>query len=644
MVRKVNLLTTFVALLATTANIANAGGLGSGIAFQGQLTDGGMPADGLYDMQFTLHSDSDANSPVAPTQFYNGISLPSILVVNGLFTVDPPLDFGASAFDGSGRWIELKVRTSGVGPYTTLSPRTAVTPVPYAIYAANAPDGHSLDAADGDPADVVFVDANGFVGINTTTPEAQFHINDGSIWVGGVGAEGGFPASAGQGIRLFNGVDGNSKIFAFDYAAGLPRPLILQDIAGANVGIGTTNANSRLTVAGVVESTTGGIRFPDGTTQLTAATGGGGSHNTLDQAYDEGGAGAGRVITADAGAVEIAGPDGLTVAADVDIAGDVDVDGNTFHVDTSLDRVGIGTISPNSALDVVGDATVRGGFVADFGTLTVDDEDNAVGIGTTIPNAKLEVRGDVIVNTVGTVVTPDAPMHIYNGSAGNLSAIAASELVLEDNSSSYLTILTPDSSQRGVIFGSASDNNHGGIYYANTSGLSFRTNGNQTRMVVTDTGRVGIGTTNTQGFTLAVSGSAAKIGGGSWSIFSDARLKKNVAALDGTLDKLLALRGVSFEYAQPDDKLMPAGQQVGFVAQEVETVFPDWVDEAENGYKFVTVKGFEALTVEALRELRAEKNAEIAALRAELSKMRSLVSQLKTQSNSQPMVMSTPQR
>jgi len=40
------------------------------------------------------------------------------------------------------------------------------------------------------------------------------------------------------------------------------------------VGIGTTNANQALTVAGTIYSTMGGIQFPDNTTQTTAATGG----------------------------------------------------------------------------------------------------------------------------------------------------------------------------------------------------------------------------------------------------------------------------------------------------------------------------------------------------------------------------------
>jgi len=45
-------------------------------------------------------------------------------------------------------------------------------------------------------------------------------------------------------------------------------------ISGGNVGIGTASPGQKLSVAGVIESTTGGIKFPDGTIQTTAASAG----------------------------------------------------------------------------------------------------------------------------------------------------------------------------------------------------------------------------------------------------------------------------------------------------------------------------------------------------------------------------------
>jgi hypothetical protein len=123
--------------------------------------------------------------------------------------------------------------------------------------------------------------------------------------------------------------------------------------------------------------------------------------------------------------------------------------------------------------------------------------------------------------------------------------------------------------------------------------------------------------------TLACNGNAAKPGGGSWTALSDRRLKQNIHPLTGALDRLMKLRGCTFEYtpeAQERGLTLP-GEQIGFIAQEVEQVFPEWVGEDEDGMKFVTERGTTALLVEALREMRAETDAlkkEVAGLRARL--------------------------
>ena len=117
---------------------------------------------------------------------------------------------------------------------------------------------------------------------------------------------------------------------------------------------------------------------------------------------------------------------------------------------------------------------------------------------------------------------------------------------------------------------------------------------------------------------FSVTAAAFKPGGGSWSSSSDLRLKSAVEPLDGALARLLALQGVRFRYTNPDPLRRPPGEQIGFVAQQVAEVFPGWVGADADGYLTVGPQGFEALAVEALRELHDENTT----LRGELAEIR----------------------
>jgi hypothetical protein len=122
------------------------------------------------------------------------------------------------------------------------------------------------------------------------------------------------------------------------------------------------------------------------------------------------------------------------------------------------------------------------------------------------------------------------------------------------------------------------------------------------RLFIKAGGNVGIGTTQPR-FTLEVNGSAGKPGGGMWTNSSDLRLKRNVQPLPGALQKLLKLRGVSYQWQEPEKHGNLAGEQMGLVAQEVEEVFPEWVSTNTDGFKDLTIRGLEALVVEAFRDL-----------------------------------------
>lgn len=105
--------------------------LGSAFTYRGQLKSGGTPINATCDIAFRLF---DAGS--GGFQF-GGTLTQTVAITASLFTVD--LNFGAGAFAGSARWLDLAVRCpAGAGTYTALTPRQEVTAVPNALYAANA--------------------------------------------------------------------------------------------------------------------------------------------------------------------------------------------------------------------------------------------------------------------------------------------------------------------------------------------------------------------------------------------------------------------------------------------------------------------------------------------------------------------------
>lgn len=179
---------------------------------------------------------------------------------------------------------------------------------------------------------------------------------------------------------------------------------------------------------------------------------------------------------------------------------------------------------------------------------------------------------------------------------------AANTAIVADSASSANSVPWSGITNKPSGFADNTDNTAG---WLENSGVTYT--GNQ----------VAVNTSFSNGFDFAVSGTAAKTGGGSWASYSDARLKHDVTPLKGTLDRLLQLRGYSFEYntdAVANNLALP-GTQLGLIAQEVQRVFPDWVQTDKHGYLFVTERATTALMVEALRDLRTEKDTQLEELR-----------------------------
>jgi hypothetical protein len=89
---------------------------------------------------------------------------------------------------------------------------------------------------------------------------------------------------------------------------------------------------------------------------------------------------------------------------------------------------------------------------------------------------------------------------------------------------------------------------------------------------------------------------------------SDGRLKSNVRQLTSVLDNIEKIRGVSFEWNSLAASIgAEAGErQIGVIAEDVESAFPELVSTPDGGYKSVDYSKLTAVLIEAVKELRSE--------------------------------------
>ncbi|HNS50313.1 MAG TPA: tail fiber domain-containing protein [Anaerolineae bacterium] len=100
--------------------------LGTAFTYQGYLKSGGQPVDDTCDLQFALWDAETGGAQIGPLEDRGDVDIRS-----GLFTVK--LDFATGSFQGEARWLEIAVLCPGDPGYTTLAPRQALTPSPYAL-------------------------------------------------------------------------------------------------------------------------------------------------------------------------------------------------------------------------------------------------------------------------------------------------------------------------------------------------------------------------------------------------------------------------------------------------------------------------------------------------------------------------------
>jgi hypothetical protein len=148
------------------------------------------------------------------------------------------------------------------------------------------------------------------------------------------------------------------------------------------------------------------------------------------------------------------------------------------------------------------------------------------------------------------------------------------------------------------VYGSetGSGNTGYGGYFANTS-----TTGANYGVYATTS------STNASAYSLYCAGSGQCGGHAAWNNTSDARLKENVTdlAADRGLETLMKLRPVTFNWI---DKTQDQRRHLGFIAQEVEPLYPETVGSSPSGMKTLAYSDLIVPLVKAVQQLKADND------------------------------------
>jgi len=246
-------------------------------------------------------------------------------------------------------------------------------------------------------------------------------------------------------------------------------------------------------------------------------------------------------------------------------------------------NVGIGTSSPAQKLEVNGGAAA--GFMRFASTLNSTGFDMGVG-GTADPTAYIYNR-----NNTPLLFATNNIERMRIDSSGNL-------LVGTTTASGRLTVsCDPSATARVALFSSTYSGGDsayeaiGIIKYANSTATS-----NIFQRFFINQGGSGSGTINANGANAAAFGT-----------YSDSRLKENIVDLPSQLDNIMALRPVEYDYIESEG----GGHQIGFVAQEVQAIYPDLVGERTDGMLTLSdMNKNDARLIKAIQELKALVDAQ----------------------------------
>ncbi len=318
--------------------------------------------------------------------------------------------------------------------------------------------------------------------------------------------------------------------------------------------------------------------------------------------------------------------DGISfVTTDIDptITWEVTVVDNVSMKITKAGNVGIGTINPSSTLSVKWDNGISIDATTDWEFLWKMRMVNWVA-------ETAASKDDLLIETPGGILIKSD--YNKNGISANISfgvytSWNIDQFIVKNDGNVGIGTISP--TEKLTVSGSITNvrwSNGNILFYEsdyarwNRIGLgangswayiysAYGSLGTNNLIINKGQGNVGIGTNSPQ-YKLDVNGQIRSSDGVLTS--SDARLKQNITTIGSALDKVLWLRWVYFDRKDSSNKWV--GSEIGFIAQEVEKIFPGLVATDNKWYKSVAYSNITAILVEAVKEQQSiieEQNTQI---------------------------------
>jgi hypothetical protein len=219
-----------------------------------------------------------------------------------------------------------------------------------------------------------------------------------------------------------------------------------------------------------------------------------------------------------------------------------------------------------------------------------------------LPTWIAESRIMTVGNGQGANTRSNAMVILKNGNTG----IGVNEPVAPLHVNSRLVIERPTggSANTAALEWRSNGAYRGGMGWDPNAGRFFFYDGeSNTNTLFINNGRIGIQrnpTTNA----FEVNGNASKNSAGDWLANSDARLKSGMQPLEGALNKITRLQGITYQWNDNQTGMeRPVGEHMGFTAQNIQEVFPQLVVPDAQGFLQTAYGTYDALYVEAIKEL-----------------------------------------